>query len=268
MTGRDFTTFYLSTTIDLPVLLEPHKFYVSEARKRLLAQFSDIEREASEAEARHLEASGQNFDPDRDDPADAYEHAYQEGVSRWIALNEMHNTVTLALTAGMFHQFDKTLRDKAVREFSHWLDREKIGPVVWNLGFPRLIELLEWLGMDIIGKDFFDKLDACRLVVNVYKHGDGDAHCELSSKHPEYYDRGVTRDLPWLRANHEELTVSEAQFVEFAEAITAFWTNIPQYSYASQLREEPTWLEAEYKKHGKRLQKVNSTVPAPGGQAK
>ncbi|CAE6754657.1 hypothetical protein [Paraburkholderia haematera] len=265
MTARNFTTFYLAK-VDLPVVLEPHKFYVSEARKRLLAQFSDIEREAQEAEAEHLETSGRNFDPDRDDPADAYEDAYQKGVSRWMALTEMQNTITLALTAGMFHQFDKALRDKAVREFSHWLDREKIGPIIWDLGFPRLMELLEWLGMEIVEKDFFRKLDACRQVVNVYKHGDGNAHRDLSSKFPEYYGRFKEEDLPWFRARHEDLTVSEAQFVEFSDAITAFWLNIPEYSFWSQSREAPTWLGLEIKKQEKRLDKMNSTLPARGGR--
>jgi hypothetical protein len=242
MTQRDFTTFYFAS-IDLPIILEPHEFYVSEARRRLLAQFSDIDREAREAEEQYLERSEQYFDPDRDDPADAYERAYHEGVSHWLALNEMHNTVTLALTSGMFHQFDKALREKTVREFSHWLDGQIISPLIWDLGFPRLIEMLEWVGIK---------------VVNVYKHGDGDAHRELSSKHPEYYPRGNLQDLSAFRSSHEDLKVSEAQFVEFADAITAFWKSIPQYCNHSELGDDPKWLEVEYRKYEKRLNKAKS----------
>lgn len=172
-----------------------------------------------------MEKSGQYFDPDRDDPADAYERAYHKGVSHWLALSEMHNIVTLALTAGMFHQFDKVLRQKVVREFSHWLDREIISPLIWDLGFPRLIELLEWVGIKIHGQHFFKKINACRLIINVYKHGDGDAHRELSTKHPEYYPRGSLMNSIFQPC-HEDLKVSETQFVEFADAITALWENI------------------------------------------
>ena len=254
MTQGDFTTFYLAT-IDLPIILEPHELYVSEARGRLLAQFYDIDREAQKAEEEHLEKSAQYFDPDRDDPADAYERAHHEGVSHWLALNEMHNTVTLALTAGMFHQFDKALREKAVREFSHWLDRQIISPLIWGLGFPRLIELIEWVGIKIGGKSFYNRINACRLVVNVYKHGDGDAHRELSSKYPEYYPHGNLHGLTIFGSGHEDLKVSESQFVEFADAITAFWKSIPQYCHHSQLGDDPTWLEAEYRKYEKRLTK-------------
>lgn len=266
MSKRNFTTFYLAT-IDLPILLEPHKFYVSEARRRLLAQFSDIDREAQEAEALYLERFGKNFDPDRDDPADVYEYAHQEGVSHWLALKEMHNTVNLALTAGMFHQFDKALREKTISEFSHWLDGEKISLLIWDVGFPRLIELLEWVGIEITGKDFFNKIDACRLVVNVYKHGDGDAHRDLSSKFPEYYSHGNSKDLPWFRFDHEDLMVSEAQFIEFSDAIIAFWKNIPQYCFESQLGEVPNWLESEFKKYEKRLVKLNHTMRERDGRA-
>ncbi|MFM0662913.1 hypothetical protein [Paraburkholderia sediminicola] len=260
MTAHDFTTFYFAK-IDVPVVLEAHKFYVSEATKRLLAQFSDIEREAQEAEAQYLERSNRNFDPDRDDPGAAFEEAYQEGVGRWIALTEMQNTVTLALTAGMYHQFDKALREKAVMEFSHWIDRKIISPVIWNLDFLRLIQLLEWLGMEIHGRDFFSTLDVCRLVANVYKHGDGVAHRELSSMFPEYYYRFKTEDSPWFTPHHENLTVTEAQFVEFADAIAAFWINIPERCLSSQLRETPKWLESEVKNQEKRLAKLNSKAP-------
>ena len=55
---------------DLRVLLEPHEFYVLQARQRLLSQFNDISREADEVEEQHYEKLGQFFDPDRDDPAD------------------------------------------------------------------------------------------------------------------------------------------------------------------------------------------------------
>jgi len=102
-------TFWLDK-LDRRVLLEPHDFYVSQAKKRLLSQFNKISREADEVEQQRYEKPGQFFDPDRDDPADSYEAAYQKGIAHYFALDEMRNTVTLAMTAGMFHQFDKTLR--------------------------------------------------------------------------------------------------------------------------------------------------------------
>lgn len=44
------------------------------------------------------------------------------------------------------------------------------------------------LGMPEVAypKSYFPKLDACRLVVNVYKHGKGTALNQLRSRYPEY----------------------------------------------------------------------------------
>ena len=117
---------------DLRALLGPHEFYVLQAKQRLLSQFNDISREADEVEKQHYEKLGQFFDPDRDDPADSYEAAYQEGISHFIALDEMRNTVTLAMTASVFHQFDKALREKMAREFSHW-QPAAVDQLIWSV---------------------------------------------------------------------------------------------------------------------------------------
>lgn len=257
MITKDFTLFYFDS-MDRTIVQEPHDFYVKEAKQRLLSQFSDIDDEADRKADQYLEKAGKNFDPDRDDPADAYENAYQEGISHMIALQDMQKTVILALTAGMYHQFDKALREKAIREFSHWLDSEVIASMLWDTGFPRLIELLEWVGMGIREKAFYAKLDACRLVVNVYKHGDGNAHRELSSKYPEYYHQFNFGQNFSLSPDYEHLEITETQFTEFADAITAFWDNIPQYCMRSQLRAEPKWLSIEFEKHKTRVQKRKS----------
>ncbi|MEB0918356.1 hypothetical protein VC891_26570, partial [Citrobacter freundii] len=69
----------------------------------------------------------------------------------------------------------------------------------------------------------FPLISACHQVVNVYKHGDGDAHQKLVNAHPEYYSVWQCEGYPQERpARHEELEVSEEQFREFAEAITVF----------------------------------------------
>ncbi|MEJ1507190.1 hypothetical protein SMA38_24725, partial [Escherichia coli] len=83
--------------------LDKHTFYVAEARKRLFAQFSDsyLEAEALQKEQDYYEAAGKCFDPDYDDEGGIWERAHDEGISHWIALSDMKNTVSLALTAGM-----------------------------------------------------------------------------------------------------------------------------------------------------------------------
>ncbi|ASN18211.1 hypothetical protein B7764_24030 (plasmid) [Pantoea ananatis] len=259
MSQKPFSVFYFAT-VDRPIITEPHHFFVSEAKKRLLSQFSDIEGDAKKHYDDALEKAGQHFDPDASYPDDAHFYAYDDMVSHWLSLNDMKNTVTLALTAAMFHQFDKALRDKCVLEFSHWLDHTVINSLLWNVGFPRLIELLEWIGMSITDKAFYRQINACRLVVNVYKHGDGDAHAELSTHYPEYYPQAdsVRRRFG---PRHEQLEVSEDQFTAFADAITAFWENIPVHCMDTGVGETPEWLVKEFSKHEKKVNKHKTENP-------
>lgn len=227
---------------DARAVLEPHKFYVKQARHRLLSQFNDISREADEEVKAHYKMLGQYFDPDRDDPSDSAEAAYDAGISLYASLNEMHNTIILALTAGMFHQFDKALREKMVRDFQHW-QPAAIDDLLWNVEFPLLIELLEWVGVKIKDKPFYVKLNACQLLVNVYKHGKGRSHRDLVKQHIEYYPSALRNPRP------EQLKVSEAQFVEIADAITEFWGSLPECTKESDKGIEPEWLAKKIKRY-------------------
>lgn len=227
---------------DARAIIEPHKFYVIQARQRLIAQFNDISREADEVMQAHYEMLGRHFDPERDDPADSAEAAHNEGISHYIALDEMRNTIILALTAGMFHQFDKTLREKMVREFRQW-QPAAIDGLIWNVEFPLLIDLLEWAGVQIKAKPFYEKLSACQLLVNVYKHGKGRSHRELAKKHLEYYPSALSNPRP------EGLKVSEVQFVEISDAITEFWQNFPEFTQESDKGVEPEWFVKKLKKY-------------------
>ncbi len=43
---------------------------------------------------------------------------------------------------------------------------------------------MEWLGIEVRNMPCFPLISACHQVVNVYKHGDGDAHQKLVNAHP------------------------------------------------------------------------------------
>lgn len=49
-------------------VIEENRFYLEQAKGRLLSQFNDIDREADAAGERWLEDQAPYFDPDRDDP--------------------------------------------------------------------------------------------------------------------------------------------------------------------------------------------------------
>lgn len=72
-------------------LIESHKFYVEEAQKRLLSQFETMEMDATTHSDEWLEKAGDRFDPDRHDPGDFYQQAFEEGIAFYQLLDDMRN---------------------------------------------------------------------------------------------------------------------------------------------------------------------------------
>jgi len=227
-------------------LIKGHSFYVEQARKRLLSQFDGIVADADRAAEEWLEQSGQHFDPDRHDPGDFYERANDVGIEFYELLSEMREQTRLSVVAGMFHEWDKQLRDWLVREIQHWHRGDNATLKVWSADFGQITDLLESCGWNLRTGDYFRTLDACRLVVNVYKHGEGKSLDDLRNRFPEYLDdpfkafEGILSDTKYR--DHTYLKVSDDQFQAFSDAILAFWRDGPENVVDSQLTDVPDWF--------------------------
>ena len=92
-------------------LISNHKFYVEQARKRLLSQFEDVSGEADKFAEEWLSKADQWFDPDRHDPDEFQEQAYDKSITFYGLLTDMHDQTRLSVIAGMYHEWDKQLRD-------------------------------------------------------------------------------------------------------------------------------------------------------------
>ena len=227
-------------------LIDRHLFYVEQARKRLLSQFDDIGAEANRAADEWLERSSHQFDPNRHDPASFYEAAKEVGIEFYGLLNDMRDQTRLSVVAGMLHEWDKQLRDWLVRQIQHWHHGDSAASKVWSVDFDKIADLLESLGWKIRNADYFSRLDAHHLVVNVYKHGKGKSLKALKQKYPEYLDKfsangGIFLNMKFR--DHKDLQVSDDQFQAFAEAIVAFWRDVPERVFDSQISDVPDWFE-------------------------
>lgn len=226
-------------------LIKRHQFYVEQARKRVLSQFENMEEEADKAAEEWLEQSSGRFDPDRHDPGDFYEAANDVGIEFYQLLSDMRDQTRLSVVAGMFHEWDKNLRGWLVQEIQHWHRGEMVVSKVWSVDFGKIADLLESLGWEIRSTDYFNTLDACRLVVNVYKHGTGKSLDDLKKACPEYLDDPFRGSRPpWSEKllDHTHLKVSEKQFQAFSEAIVAFWRDVPEDVVGGQ-ELAPDWFE-------------------------
>tara|TARA_R110001583_G_C5670817_1_gene411012 strand:- start:21265 stop:22032 length:768 start_codon:yes stop_codon:yes gene_type:complete len=236
-------------------LIEKHEFYVSQAKSRLLEQFTDeaISKEADLVADESWEASGRNFNPDHDDPGDNAENAYQSGVWRYQLLIELKDSVRLNIISGFFHQWEKSFRQWIVDQITHWHSGEETKFTVWKANFDQLYELLECFGWDFKKTTWFESLDSCRLVVNVYKHGDGPSLNRLEKAYPQFLVHPLAelfgKDSSLLDdKSHEHMKVGDMDLDDFANAITQFWQQIPENVSCSQIKNLPTWLKRSIEK--------------------
>ncbi len=233
-------------------LIRDHLFYVEQAQKRLLSQFADMESDADRAAEEWLEQRGKFFDPDRHDPGDFYEAAHDIGIEFYGLLSDMREQTRLSVVAGMFHEWDKQLRDWLVCEIQHWHRGDSVASKVWLADFGQIADLLESLGWDVRSKDYFRTLDACRLIVNVYKHGKGKSLDDLREHFPEYLDDPL-KDFGGAmsgagRPDHTHLKVNDDQFRALSNGILAFWRDVPESVIESQITDVPGWFDKALQK--------------------
>lgn len=228
-------------------LIESHLFYIEEAKKRLLSQFDDIESEADIASEVWLKDNAKYFNPDVHDSGEFEEKAYDAGIQFYQLLSDMRDTTRLSVVAGMYHEWDKNLRQWIVGEIRHWHVGRNVYTGVWKQDIARLFDLLESLGWKIRDKDYFSMLDACRLVVNVYKHGNGNSLSDLKAKYPEYLanriDNIIGRSLDLEFLDHTHLFVNDSNLQCFSHAIVDFWRDVPDNIFKLNDVSLPDWFK-------------------------
>lgn len=211
------------------VTVERHLFFVREAKNRLLNQFDDIEREADHYEQEVWQAAMKApYYGDDPDMAGIAEAVTDEAVGHYMLLDEMRKQVQLSTTAAMFHQWDKELREYLDKELRHYVDGDWIGKHIWNGKTVDIFDLFEQFGWKVTEQPFYPLIDACNLVVNVYKHGKGNALTRLHRDYPQYMSKvGIETWAGSLYLDHRWLEVTDADFDAFAGAFEAFWREMP-----------------------------------------
>lgn len=247
-------------------LIAGHLFYVEQARKRLLSQFDDIDAEADRAAADWLQNNSHRFDPDRHDPGDFEERAYEEAIEFHGLMTDLRVQTQLSVVAGMFHEWEKQLRNWLVREIRHWHRGDNVKQAVWEKNLGKIFDLLNGLGWNVRSTTHFPILDACRLLVNVYKHGEGDSLVELKQKYPEYLDDPLRHvgelSLDADHLDYTHLKVTDAQIQAFSDAIVAFWNGVPENIFNEESIAAPSWFEQEMKRDIKAAElSARSAVP-------
>ncbi len=232
-------------------LIDRHQFYIEVARERLLSQFPNIEEEAEKYANEKFKEAKQQADPEKFDVAQATEWATDEGGDHYIILDDIAKMTQLSVIAGMYHEWDKQLRDWMTREILNWHTGPEVRRVVWNVNFKNIINFLEACGWSIRTKDYYQSLDKCHFVVNVYKHGDGDSFEKIRKTYPEFIESTLNdehRHLELKYSDYTTLVINEEHINEFSNAIIAFWKDVPTNIFAEDSIIFPDWFKDAHKK--------------------
>lgn len=245
-------------------LIAENRFYLEQARKRLLSQFENMEAEAEKAAEEHFQKLAIHFNPDAHDPSEFYGSAYARGIEFYQLLSELRETTRLSIAAGMYHLWDKSLRDWIVGEMRHWHGGEHATREVWKVDFQKMVDFLAAIGFDVSALPCHATLNAMRLVVNVFKHGNGSSLNDLGQSFPEFLTDPLGVEIEFELSerfiDYTKLRVSERHLDQFSEAIVEFWSAVPAAINQEGLA-FPAWFERVLLKDGATL------VPQPVAQA-
>ena len=242
-------------------LIERQEFFLAAGQNRILAHLSDaaIESEANKVSEDSWADRGKNFNPDYHDESYGLEEAENDGMWRYELLVDLRKSMRLSIIATFYHEWEKQLRDWLVREMQHWHRGENASRAIWTTPISDILNLLKELGIDVRKQGYFQSLDSCRLVTNVFKHGDGQSLDELKKKHSDFIisktNRIFAKTFGLDTLDHTNLNVSDADMVAFSNAILEFWKSIPENVFESQINKFPKWLIDAVKEGKKSKQK-------------
>lgn len=118
---------------------------------------------------------------------------------------------------------------------------EEVKKAIWKATFAEIIDLFETVGWTIKTNGYYTSLDRCRLVVNAYKHGNGESLSSIKASHPEFLSHIHPFFMSYV--DHKDLKVDEVHITEFSDAIINFWKDVPEYIWINETSSVPAWLQ-------------------------
>lgn len=135
-----------------------------------------------------MEARSKYFDPDIHDPSVIYDGAIEVGLHFYELLRNMKERTRFSVIAGMYHEWDKQFRELVTNEVRQWCSHPNLNSKLWSVNTMQIVDIFDCIGYPLKEKPHMRLLEACRLVVNVYKHGAGPSFESVKRKFPEYFD--------------------------------------------------------------------------------
>ena len=212
--------------------LRLHRALVRGLREKLLPAFEDIESEAHVFAEVEYERLGRRPSWDGDvDMVAASEEAIERGHERYQDLVFVQRQFQALSIAGLYHLWERTLKEFLVRELDWKGTSGKFIQGVQRAGFNGLIDILADLDVAVRDQSFFNGLETIRLIANTCKHGDGPTFKRLLDKAPEFLRAPYQNGSLFLfgTPGPDDLWIDASKIEELESAIDQFWLSMPEH---------------------------------------
>jgi hypothetical protein len=223
------------------------KFYISEIEtfiqvfnSKLFPAFSDIDQEAEQLGQDYYN-KGLNSPCDENfDPADLADWAMDKSISHYSDLSLVKYEFTAISIATLYLIWEQQVRRFLFNEMSQVFEIEYTK--FCSNGIEEIKSYFKEHNVDIENLNSWANLDELRLLCNVIKHGDGISAQKLFKNNKELFkteclidDKSLNLDTTLL---NESLEINQDIFNKYGQNILAFWNELPDRSYETQVEDK------------------------------
>lgn len=224
------------------MLKEPFETFAKTYVERVIPIFSSLEEESNKIADEKYHDLGRYFNPERDDPADYAEMAWEAGLEHYESMSLMQYNMRLMWISTLYQFWEQQVRKFVFEEVTRthkFIDKN--GNEVAFAGFctrgiDDIKDEFKEFGQDLEKLNSWSKIEELRLLANVIKHGDGWSATKLKQLRPDFFDSGVMStdllDLYKTTLGERVLNIEDCEYKIYCDAIVQFWDDLPDVLYS------------------------------------
>lgn len=224
------------------MLKEPFETFAKTYDERIIPIFSSLEEESQTIADEKYDALGRYFNPERDDPADYAEMAWEAGLEHYESMSLMQYNMRLMWISTLYQFWEQQVRKFVFEEVTrtHKFIDKKGNDVDFagfcTRGIDDIKDEFNEFGQDLEKLKSWPKIEELRLLANVIKHGEGWSATKLKQLRPDYFDAGIISadllDLYKTTLGERVLNIDDREYKIYCDAIIQFWDELPDVLYS------------------------------------
>lgn len=136
-------------------IFEAHDFYVAQINARVIAQFGDLEGDADRYATAEYERMGSLPGWEEVDMGEIADRVNDKSGEHYRLLTDLRTSVIVGALAGLYHQWEKRLRDFIEMELRHDKSSDQASQKAWPRDIANVFDFLRKMGWDVRAEPFF-----------------------------------------------------------------------------------------------------------------